>query len=158
MNKTNVLFVCLGNICRSPSAEAAFQKLIDEKKLSNEFKVDSAGTIGKHAGESADPRTKKMGESRGLNITSISRQFVAEDFKIFDYIVVMDDSNLTDVLKLDTKNIYKSKVSKMTDYCSDQFSEYSKVPDPYWGGVDGFSLVVDLLEDSSKGLFKHIQS
>lgn len=150
MNK--VLFVCLGNICRSPAAEAVFKKLVNDRGLSDQFMIDSAATCANHIGEMADARMRAEASNRNINITSRGRQFEVADFEKFDRIIVMDDSNYSNVMKLNPNKKYEAKVSKMTDYCSEKFSEHTVVPDPYYGGQDGFILVLDLLEDASQKL------
>jgi protein-tyrosine phosphatase len=149
-----ILFVCLGNICRSAAAEAVMQKLISEQGL--DIQVDSAGTSGYHVGENADPRMREQASKRAIEITSIARQFEVKDFRAFDYIIVMDDSNYHNVLLLDPKGEYLHKVSKMTDYCSERFKDFDHVPDPYYGGKDGFELVLDLLQDSCFNFLSHL--
>lgn len=150
----NVLFVCLGNICRSPSAEAVMNSLIVKNNLVGKIKCDSAGTIGYHAGEPADSRMRQHASQRGINLTSISRKFVVEDFERFDYIIAMDKKNYEDILIQDTGNKYSSKVTMMTEYSSDKSVDH--VPDPYYGGPQGFENVLDILEDSCSGLIKAI--
>lgn len=149
-----VLFVCLGNICRSPAAEAVMQKMINDQSL--DIQVDSAGTSGYHVGEKADSRMREQAIKRGIEVTSIARQFVARDFIKFDYILVMDDSNYHDVLLLDPKGEYLHKISKITDYCSERFKDIDHVPDPYYGGKDGFDHVLDLLQDSCFNFLNHL--
>lgn len=156
MNKINVLFVCLGNICRSPSAEAVFKDVLSKNDLSDSFLVDSAGTSGFHAGEKADPRMRETALKRGFEISSISRQFISEDFKNFDFIIGMDDSNIANMSRLCQDQEDANKLFKMTDFASNQ--DYDHVPDPYYGGAEGFDLVMDLLDDCCKGLLKHIKN
>jgi len=150
-----VIFVCLGNICRSPSAEGVMQHLIEQKGLEDKIKVDSAGTIAVHAGERADSRMRSHAQKRGYDLTSISRQFKAHtDFDEFDYVIAMDNSNFADLLAITRKESDKNKISKMTDFSTS--SKYTEIPDPYYGGSQGFELVLDLLEDACKGLLDHI--
>lgn len=156
MHKQKVLFVCLGNICRSPAAEGVFKHLIERENISESFFVDSAGTSAHHVGERADSRMRNAASNRGLELTSISRQFISEDFKRFDYIVVMDDSNYQNVLTLDYGHEYEHKIYKMADYASGKFESFKSVPDPYYGGADGFDLVLDLLENSCKNFLNEI--
>lgn len=149
---TRVLFVCLGNICRSPAAEAVFLDILDREGLAEGFEVDSAGTSGYHAGGPADSRMIEHAKKRSIHVPSISRQFVKSDFKRFDRIIVMDDSNYQNVMKLDPTGEHSSKVSKLTDFASDHFSGFNHVPDPYYGGSDGFELVLDLLQNCCANL------
>jgi protein-tyrosine phosphatase len=158
MNKTNVLFVCLGNICRSPAAEAVFSNYLATLNLQDRFLIDSAATCANHIGEKADARMREMALQRGIEVTSLGRQFSGRDFELFDFIIVMDDSNYENVIEQDVENRYSSKVSKMTNYCSDKYPSQSIVPDPYFGGMEGFEFVLDLLADASLGLLTHIKS
>ena len=152
--KIKVLFVCLGNICRSPSAEAVMKAYCDKSGLSIKIECDSAGTIGYHAGEPADHRMRQHGIKRGYNLTSISRQIKPNDFKEFDYIIGMDDDNLKNMEAFMPSPEFRKKVSKMTDYCTKPNPGY--VPDPYYGGSEGFEQVLDILEDACSGLMTHI--
>ncbi len=145
-----ILFVCLGNICRSPAAEGVFASMVDQK----DFVIDSAGTSGIHSGDKADSRMIEHAKKRGIELTSRSRQFVAEDLDRFDYILVMDDKNLSDVLKMATSEQSK-KVKKITDF-RNHFN-YDHVPDPYYGGAQGFDLVLDLLSDACDGFLKSLK-
>lgn len=157
VNKTSVLFVCLGNICRSPAAEGVFLDLIAKKGLFDNYKVDSAGTSGHHQGELADARMRQTASARGLELLSRSRQFVAQDFKKFDYIIVMDDSNYQNVMNLDTHDEYVQKVIKLTDFCDQNYSEFDHVPDPYYGGEEGFELVLNLLDNGCLNLLNYLE-
>jgi len=153
MEKKKILFVCLGNICRSPSAEAVFTGIVKKKGESNDFEIDSAGTSGWHAGEPADRRMQSHAIRRGYNLTSISRKFDPHaDFDRFDMIVGMDDSNMEDLKRMARNAHDLKKLYKMTDF-SRNFG-YDEVPDPYYGGSDGFELVLDLLEDACEGLLE----
>lgn len=143
-----LLFVCLGNICRSPTAEAIAAKMIQDKKL-NWF-VDSAGTSGYHDGELSDPRSISHGKTRGYNLTSVSRKVTLEDFKNFDWLIAMDENNLRDLRKVCPEPQYLSKIVLMTDYCSSH--KCVGVPDPYYGGQSDFNRVIDILEDAISGL------
>lgn len=149
-----ILFVCLGNICRSPMAETVMNKLIAERKLANKISTDSSGIISYHAGEKADSRMRMHAGRRGYKITHISRPTTISDFSWFDIIVAMDDS-VYDSLKSMTPSIEEeNKVVRMTDYCKRMMADH--VPDPYYGGAEGFENVIDILEDSCEGLLEYI--
>lgn len=154
--KINVLFVCMGNICRSPSAEAVMNAYIANNGLSDKIKCDSAGTIGYHAGEPADARMQSHAQKRNYRLTSISRQLRESDFNVFDYVIGMDDENMHNMQSFLPGTEFSSKMSKMTDYCDNENPGY--VPDPYYGGSEGFEHVLDLLEDACNGLLTHIKN
>lgn len=150
-----VLFVCLGNICRSPAAEGYFIHHVSEQGLTDHFEIDSAGTSGFHAGEKADRRMREASSRRGVPLPSLSRKFLQADFDLFDLVVVMDDSNLGNVLALAADDEEKSRVVKLTDYCP-EFGE-TEVPDPYYGGASGFEYVLDMVDAGAKNLLKKIR-
>jgi protein-tyrosine phosphatase len=155
MEKKKVLFVCLGNICRSPSAEAVFTGIAKKEGLAGKFEIDSAGTSGWHAGEPADRRMQKHAVERGYNLTSISRKFDPEkDFAHFDIIIGMDDQNIEALKSMARNDEDLAKIHKMTSFAKEW--NYNEVPDPYYGGEEGFELVLDLLEDSCKGLLEKL--
>ena len=149
--KKKILFVCLGNICRSPSAEAVFKHLVEQKGESKNYLIDSAGTSAYHIGDRADARMRSHAKKRGIELSSISRQFEQEDFDQFDYIVGMDEENMHAMKYLARNKEDLSKLHAMTDF-SKKFN-YNHVPDPYYGGSDGFELVLDILEDASQGFY-----
>lgn len=153
--KVSILFVCLGNICRSPAAEGVMKKLVEEKGLSGNLFIDSAGTGGSHEGELPDSRMRAHGAKRGYDFCSRARKFKGGDFETFDYIVVMDDRNYADVTSLALTGEDKQKVHRMTDF-SQRYTHHNHVPDPYYGGASGFELVLDLLEDACEGLLSYI--
>lgn len=156
MDKIRVLFVCLGNICRSPSAEAIFIKMLADKGLTNQFRVDSAGTSGWHNGDKADSRMQKHALKRGYDLISLSRKFYADsDFNSFDIIVGMDDENIANLKAVATTEEENLKICKMTDYCS-KYASYNEVPDPYYDGDASFELVLDILEDACEGLLVNL--
>jgi len=144
----------MGNICRSPSGEAVMNSVIEKAGLENKIKCDSAGTIGFHAGESADPRMIEYGSKRNYVLSSIARKFHVSDFEKFDYIIAMDNKNLSDLLALDLAGKFTSKITKMTDHCT--IIKVDEVPDPYYGGSQGFEHVLDIIEDGCNGLLKRI--
>ncbi|OFZ27817.1 MAG: phosphotyrosine protein phosphatase [Bdellovibrionales bacterium RIFOXYB1_FULL_37_110] len=150
-----VIFVCMGNICRSPAAEGVMQKMILDQQLAEKIYVDSAGTIGYHAGEKADARMIKHAKKRGYDLLSISRQFDPScDFTEFDFIIAMDNKNLADLKAMDESGQYAHKIYKMTDFCEKM--KVDIVPDPYYGGDQGFETVLDIVEDGCQGLLKKI--
>jgi protein-tyrosine phosphatase len=151
---TRLLFVCLGNICRSPTAEAVMQAKIADAGLEDQISCDSAGTIGYHAGDRADARMREHGSRRGYNLLSRSRKVRAEDFEAFDHIFAMDDDNLHDLLKF--AGPQRDKVRRMVDCCTRHSA--NSVPDPYYGGAAGFEQVLDLLEDACDNLLAELRS
>ncbi len=154
LSPTRILFVCLGNICRSPSAEAVFRHYVAEAGLSEFFAIDSAGTSGHHAGEPADGRMRAHAARRGYDLTSRSRPLTYDDYFDYDYIVVMDDRNLRDVLDRMPALELRDKVTKLTDWWED--APIDHIPDPYYGGAEGFEHVLDLLEKCCPSLLKSI--
>jgi len=151
-----VLFVCMGNICRSPAAEGIFKKFVADANLESKISIDSAGTIGYHSGEMPDSRMRRHALARGYDLDSRARQFnPKQDFEDFDYIVTMDNENYSDIKKLDIKKLYIDKILKMGDFISDK--NVSEVPDPYYGGAEGFEFVIDVLEDGTKNLLTKIK-
>ena len=150
-----LLFVCLGNICRSPAAEGVFLHLLEARGLSNQFLVDSAGTGGWHVGNPADRRMRAAAERRGIHLPSRARQIELADFSNFDRILTMDDDNLRAVRSLAGELGARSDlalVEPMTSHCR-RFGD-KEVPDPYYGGEQGFEHVLDLLEDACSGLLE----
>ena len=156
MKKKSVLFVCLGNICRSPAAEAIFMDLIHKKCLANNFIVDSAGTGSWHIGKKADSRMRIAAKKRNLHILSRARQINIKDFENFDYILTMDNSNYFYVKDFQkSRNVSGSALIKKIQDFRSAFNE-EEVPDPYFGGDQGFDNVLDILEDSVSGFLKSI--
>ena len=156
MKKISVLFVCLGNICRSPAAEAIFISLLEKKGLTDAFVVDSAWTGSWHIGKKADSRMRIAAERRDINILSRARQITSKDFDKFNYILAMDDSNFRNIqdLKNRTASTSFASIKKIQDFRS-VFNE-QEVPDPYFGGDEGFDYVLDILEDSVNGFLESI--
>jgi Protein-tyrosine-phosphatase len=157
MNKPRrILFVCLGNICRSSSAEGVMKSLLEKEGIENEFIIDSAGILSYHEGELPDARMRMHAARRGYNLTHRSRPVRTQDFYHFDLIIGMDDRNIDD-LKDRAPSIKESnKIRRMTDFCV-QMSHSDHVPDPYYGGAEGFEYVLDLLEDACKGLLEKVR-
>jgi protein-tyrosine phosphatase len=155
MSTVRVLFVCLGNICRSPTAEGVFQKLLDDCKLAHRFALDSAGTGGWHEGEPPDRRAQAEARKRGIDISGLrGREVRAGDFEAFDYILAMDKQNLRDLHARCPKEL-RGKVRLMLDFAP--HLDTREVPDPYYGGADGFTHVFDLLEEAAQGLLTEIE-
>ena len=156
MKKISVLFVCLGNICRSPAAEAIFISLLAKKGLTDGFIVDSAGTGSWHIGKKADSRMRIAAERRDINILSKARQITSKDFDEFNYILAMDDSNFKSIQDLKNRTASTSfpSIKKIQDFRS-VFNEH-EVPDPYFGGDESFDYVLDILEDSVNGFLESI--
>ncbi len=151
-----VLFVCLGNICRSPGAEAVFNALIEKNGLEKELSCDSAGTDAYHVGQSADYRMKQVAKNRGYQLTSISRKVNPKlDFDRFDYIIGMDRQNVRDLISMARNETDRKKIHLMTDFAIN--GKYNSVPDPYYGGDAGFELVLDILEDACEGLIRKVR-
>ena len=150
-----VLFVCLGNICRSPAAEGIFRSKVLENGLGDNIEMDSAGTAGYHIGEMADSRMIKHCKERGYDITPHrARQLSQKDLVEYDLILAMDKSNYSNILRLDKNSEFGGKIKMMTDFVSSMRA--SEVPDPYYDGPKEFHFVIDLLEDGSNNLLKYV--
>ena len=155
--KIRLLFVCLGNICRSPAAEGIMKRNVAKNDLQDIIEVDSAGTSGWHEGDLPDERMRAHGERRGYDFSSRARKFRTIDFDRFDYIIVMDESNYNNVKSMASSSEQVEKIKMMTDY-SVQNTNHSYIPDPYYGDAAGFELVLDLLEDANEGLLQEIKT
>lgn len=154
MSQIKVLFVCMGNICRSPTAEGVFTHLLAEKGTKKRFLIDSAGTHAYHVGEPPDARAQQTARQRGIDLSFIrARKFAIQDFEAFDYILAMDRDNLQ-ILQQACPAEFQHKVSLFLDFAP-QRSEQD-VPDPYYGGQNGFDHVFDLVEDASAGFYKKV--
>ncbi len=152
-----LLFVCLGNICRSPSAENIMNHLIQQSGLSDRIICDSAGTSSYHIGSPPDRRMSAAAmEKLGFKLRGQARQFQRSDFQEFNLILAMDRENYHNILQLDSTGKYEQKVQLMCDFCSQH--TLKEVPDPYYGGPEGFNQVIDLLMDACGGLLEHITS
>ncbi|MBQ1253507.1 MAG: low molecular weight phosphotyrosine protein phosphatase [Alistipes sp.] len=154
-NTTRILFVCLGNICRSAAANGIMQQMVEQQGLGDSIMIDSAGTYGGHAGDLPDPRMRVAASRRGYNLTHRARKVREQDFYDFDLIVVMDDTNYENVARLAPERKYLNKVYRFVEF-SKSYPEWSYVPDPYYEGHEGFELVLDLLEDGCSELLNQI--
>ncbi len=153
---SKVLFVCLGNICRSPTADGIFRNLVMREKLDQKIVVDSAGTGDWHIGKAPDARTVAAARQRGYDLSILrARQVNVNDFAGFDYVLAMDKSNLMDLQRM-KPSTYTGHLGLFLEFGSR--SDYREVPDPYYGGNEGFELVLDLVEDAAQGLLNHIRS
>ena len=149
-----LLFVCLGNICRSPSAENIMNHLIEKAGLSDKITCDSAGTSAYHIGSPPDGRMNAAAKEQGIELLGRARQFKPSDFERFDLILAMDSSNYEDIIYLDGEGKYQDKVKMMCDFATNHSD--TEVPDPYYGGEAGFQYVIDLLIDACSGLLDDI--
>ncbi|MCF6219184.1 MAG: low molecular weight phosphotyrosine protein phosphatase [Gammaproteobacteria bacterium] len=150
MKKVGVIFVCMGNICRSPTAEGVFRTQVVDRGLADLFEIDSAGTHAYHDGEGPDPRAKKLAKQRGVELGDVrARRVTAEDIEHFDYILAMDGDNHLNLMKLAPEG-HEHKVRRILEFTS--FYSERDVPDPYYGGPRGFERVYDLIESASEGL------
>ena len=147
-----ILFVCLGNICRSPAAEGVLVHLLKEQGLEQMALVDSAGTSGFHSGEWPDERMIKAAQKRGIRLPTRSRQITESDLVEFDYILCMDKSNLTNVMKLSNAEVNKKKIKLFLEYRNNL--SFNEVPDPYYGSEKDFELVLDIVTDAGLNFIK----
>lgn len=153
--KTRVLFVCLGNICRSPTAQAVFEVKAKEAGLDHLLEIDSCGTGSWHIGQEPDERTQKAAMQRGYDMSHLrARRLMPDDFYRFDYILAMDTRNLADVMKKSPED-FKGRVQLLLDYSADK--KLLEVPDPYYGEQDGFERVLALVESACDGLLETIR-
>lgn len=156
MSQIKVLFVCMGNICRSPTAEGVFTRLVEQAGTRDRFLIDSAGTHAYHIGEEPDGRAQQTARKRGIDLSFIrARKFARNDFEMFDHILAMDQDNFA-ILMDACPPEYQSKVKLFLDYAPER--DEQDVPDPYYGGQNGFDHVFDLVEDASQGFYKSVIS
>jgi len=156
MKKIKVLFVCMGNICRSPTAEGVFTHLVREAGLSDRIEIDSAGTHGYHISKQPDKRAQAAALQRGFDLSQLqAREVYKEDFSYFDYILAMDWDNLRDLKLIRPKGEKRAQLSLFLDF-AEQATE-REVPDPYYGEGQGFEHVLDLVQQASTGLLEHIR-
>jgi protein-tyrosine phosphatase len=153
---TRILFVCLGNIVRSPLAENMFRQMAKEAGVADAYDVDSAGTAAYHIGDSPDSRMRQVAAARGLVYDGSGRHFTVQDFYDFDLIVPMDSSNHSDIVSLATKAEHKAKVRLMREF-DPMVGTDNSVPDPYYGGIDGFEKVYDIVERSTAELLARLE-
>jgi len=151
----SICFVCLGNICRSPTAEGVFQHLVNEKQLEEYFEIDSAGTSAYHIGESANSSSQKVANEHGIELHSRGRQFESSDLEYFDMVLAMDHENLDNVKSLDRNGEFVHKVGLLRDFDPDETG--LEVPDPYFGGMNGFKNVFDVVYRSCEHLLNELQ-
>jgi protein-tyrosine phosphatase len=152
-----ICFVCLGNICRSPTAEGIMLHLLRQRGLSEGFVVDSAGTAAYHVGEPPDKRSHATAKQRGVHLPSVARRFDAEDFARFDYVIAMDRTNQKDLLRIAPDRAAREKVKLLRDFCSESCAAGDlDVPDPYYGGTQGFEDVFDICQRACLGLLEHV--
>ncbi len=155
MRKIKILFVCMGNICRSPTAEGVFSALVAKKNMTEQFEIDSAGTHAYHVGEAPDLRAQKAARERGVELKHLrARKFVYGDFEDFDLILVMDDENYQ-IVDEACPSEHKHKIRHFLGYAPHLNTR--EVPDPYYGGSFGFERVLDLVEEASEGLLTALQ-
>jgi len=150
-----ICFVCLGNICRSPTAEATMRRLLDQEQLTVQIELDSAGTGDWHLGEPPDRRTKVAAKRRDIDVVGRARRVVAKDFEHFDYVIAMDRSNQSDLLRLAPSAAGEAKVTLFRNYDPNSPRD-ADVPDPYYGRGDGFERVLDICEAACRGLLRDI--
>lgn len=151
-----LLFVCMGNICRSPAAEGVMRALVAQEGLENHVAIRSAGTGGWHAGNLPDQRMRAAAKNRGYDLSSRARQVTADDLRDHDLVLVMDQENLRETRAFDRESHFGSKIRLFCEFCAEH--DASEVPDPYYGGEAGFEHVLDLLEDGCRGVLQHIRS
>ena len=155
-NKTKILFVCLGNICRSPAADGIMRTLVARAGAGERIEVDSAGTYGGHAGELPDSRMRRAASLRGYDLVHRARRLREEDFYDFDIIAVMDDMNYEAAYRLAPSREYSNRIVRMRDYFPPRFADRTYVPDPYYEGAEGFELVLDMLEASCAEMLRRL--
>ncbi len=154
-DKVSVLFVCMANICRSPTAQGVFTRLVEEAGLNDEIEIDSAGTISQYAGKPPDRRAQAAASERGYDLSTFRSRLVSKnDCSGFDYIIVMDETNLLDVRSICPKSCWR-KIHLFMDFAPGQAGQ--DVPDPFAGDADDFDLVLDLAERGAAGLLAHIR-
>lgn len=155
-DKIKILYVCLGNICRSPAAEGVMKRIVEDAGMSSRFEIDSAGTGRYHIGELPDKRMRIHASRRGLELTHRCRQVSEADFDEFDIIIGMDESNLSNLRRVSPSPEGDAKIVPMSAFV-DVSMRYDYIPDPYYEGAEGFELVLDLLENGCQNLFEALK-
>jgi protein-tyrosine phosphatase len=155
-SRIRVCFVCLGNICRSPTAEGAFRQLVAEAGLTARFEIDSAGTAGYHAGEAPDSRARAAGKRAGVLVDGAARQFLVEDFARFDRVIAMDAANLKDLQRLAPTAAARAKLRLLRSF-DPAAPEQAPIPDPYYGDDAGFDHVLELCLTACRHLLEEIR-
>lgn len=156
-HRSSVLFVCLGNICRSPLAEGVLVHRLAEAGLSDAVRVDSAGTGAWHVGEPADPRSAEVAHRNGVELDGRARRIRAEDLREFDYILAMDRSNLLDIERMNRSESGTAQIALFRDFDPKTDAD-GEVPDPYYGGAGGFDRVYEMVDRTCRALVKHLES
>ncbi len=152
-----ILFVCLGNICRSPAAEGIFRAIVAEKGSEHQWEIDSAGIGNWHSGQLPDARMRAHARRRGLDLTHRARQVRVDDFDNFDLIIGMDSGNISDLRELAPSPEAMAKIQPMAQWLTNVFTRYDYIPDPYYEGAEGFELVLDLLQSALETLHEQIK-
>ena len=155
--RVRLSFVCLGNICRSPTAEAVMRKLVGDAGLADRIKIDSAGTGDWHVGAPRDKRSSEVGRRRGIPLSGTARHFVADDFARFDYVLAMDRQNLANLQRLAPDAEARAKVFLLRSFDPAVAAGDDEVPDPYYGGPEGFEHVFDLCLAACDGLLTQLR-
>lgn len=155
--KYKILFVCLGNICRSPAGQGIMEKIVEERGLQDRIEVDSAGMSSYHSGDLPDQRMRVHAVRRGLQLTHRSRQVRTDDFERFDLILAMDDSNYDHLRSLANSPEEMDKVKRIASFFR-QYRHFDCIPDPYYGGAEGFENVLDLLDDACQNIADKFES
>jgi len=156
--RTSVLFVCLGNICRSPLAEGVFVHLVAEAGLTDRFEIDSAGTGAWHVGEAADARARMVASRHGVELVSSARQITEADVLRFDYLIAMDRENLRNIKRMADAAGSEAHVHLLREFDPATNGDADEVPDPYYGGASGFETVYEMVNRSCQGLLERIRS
>lgn len=156
-NLYKICFVCLGNICRSPTAEGIFRHLVNERSLQAYFEIDSAGTSAYHVGEPANSKSRKIASQNGISLQSRARRFELDDLSYFDQVLAMDYQNLSNIQLLDTDNKHDHKIGLLREY-DPEAGEDLEVPDPYAGGIGGFEHVFEVVQRSCRNLLDELEN